>query len=109
MPKHQYYEARLLDNPADPQNSRWELLVDGEQPVEDQKPVTDNNYHACLEAALQVMLANEMDDRLDDLVIARVTVSYGRPSERWMTRLLAKLRKAMNIEETHEQQVCRER
>ena len=73
------FAARILENPADPENSAWENLQDHNDA---DNCIICDTFEECLKEAREVIKSNADDDKAepsDDLVIARVEVTYFKP------------------------------
>ena len=73
------FEARILHNPDDPKNSSWEHLQDNDDA---DNCVICDTFEECSKEAREVIKSNADDEKeepSDDLVIARVEVTYFKP------------------------------
>jgi hypothetical protein len=79
-----FYQARLLDNPSDPENSPWDALTDVDG---DGSEITSEFFDECLEEAIhavesrqKIKIKTQQDLTNSGLVIAKMTVEYILPT-----------------------------
>jgi hypothetical protein len=78
-PKRVWYEARLLNDPSDPEGT-WQAVLDEDEDPDFQDAITGDSFEECLALACDVLDNPKEDVKKGRLVIARVEMTYLRPS-----------------------------